>query len=738
MPAVDPKLWGEASPLLDEVLSLPLAERAAWLQALGAQRPKLAGVLGRLLEEHRILEAERFLEHSPVLPSGEPCQAGEVIGAYRLVAHLDEGGMGTVWLARRADGRFDRQVAIKFLNFPVLSPAAAESFRREGKILGRLRHPQIAGLMDAGTTSGGCHYLVLEYVQGQPIDEFCQARGLAIPARIQLFLGVVAAVEHAHAHLVIHRDLKPSNVLVGPQGEVKLLDFGIAKLLDDAADGSLPARLAQAAPGPMTPMFAAPEQLAGGPITTATDVYALGGLLFLLLTGAPAAARGPALGNPPLPSLTVTGRKQRRMLHGDLDAILATALNQQPTGRYASAAALGADLRRFLEHQPITARPAAHLYRLRKYVRRHRAATVLAAAVVLLLAGSAVLQTLALRRVTRERDRANRVANFMTGIFRLSDPQFHTGQPPTARAVLDHAAAGIRANLRGDPVLRAELLHTMARAYLNLGLFSQAEALYREAIQASQTAGAPHSPEALRMTHDLAWAVQQQGRSPEAEAIERKLLASQRRWLGLQNLDTLATTEELAFTVCTESRARCVEGIQLTRNVLRARERVSGPDAGATLATMDNLAVMLASDGRLADAVALEQQSLQRHLRKSGPNDLGTVNAMLNLGEFQRDAGQLNVARGTLENLLKIENQAFSPDQVETAQTRYDLASILLRQRQPAQALALLRQALDHGLAPRTAQGLATDPLFASLRQDPRFRTIVVQAGKRFPRVAKK
>jgi tetratricopeptide (TPR) repeat protein len=352
---------------------------------------------------------------------------------------------------------------------------------------------------------------------------------------------------------------------------------------------------------------------------------------------------------------------------------------------------------------------------------------------VLLLAAFSVVQAIELRRITRARDRADQIAEFMTGIFKISDPNEHAGQTVTAREVLDKAAHDIHGNLRNDPALRAQMLHVMGRAYLNLGLFSRAEPLFREGIQASRSIGGQNSRDTLAMVHDLAWAVLQQGRAPEAERMERTLLETDRRVLGAEHGDTLATAEELAFTVCSEGKMQCTEGIELTRHVLAQQERRLGPDAFYTLVTMNNLAIMLAGAGRLEEAIELQRESLQRHLRKFGPDNISTVDAMLNLGEFQRDAGQDERAEATLEKLLAIETRAFAPDQVETAQTQYDLASVLLRRGQREQALALLSQALRGDLAPRTAQGLAADRFFAPLRNDPRFRALVASVQKRLP-----
>ena len=289
---MSPELWRQLSPFLDEVLAIEESERQAWLEDLDGRRPELTAHLRDLLREHRLLAREQFLEEPIALPRVEepPALAGQAIGPYRLLSPIAKGGMGSLWLAERSDGRFERQVAVKFLNLALAGRGGTERFKREGAALGRLSHPNIADLADAGLTPEGQPYLVLEYVDGEHIDQYCARHQLDGDARIRLFLEVLTAVAHAHANLIVHRDIKPSNVMVRGDGRVKLLDFGISKLLED--EGA-PTQLTREGLGPMTPEYAAPEQVNGEPITTATDVYGLGVLLYVLLTGQHPAGPGP-------------------------------------------------------------------------------------------------------------------------------------------------------------------------------------------------------------------------------------------------------------------------------------------------------------------------------------------------------------------------------------------------------------------------------------------------------------
>jgi len=350
MSKLSPDQWQALGPYLDEALAMTEKERSPWLSSLRSQNQDMAEQLEMLFREHRALCEEEFLEKSSVGLPRSPGLEGQTLGAYTLVSQIGHGGMGSVWLAQRSDGRFERQVAVKFLNIALMGKGGEERFKREGSILGRLAHPHIAELIDAGVSQAGQPYLVLEHVEGDHIDRYCDEHKLEIKERIQLFLDVLAAVAQAHANLIVHRDLKPSNVLIRNDGQAKLLDFGIAKLIEGDAQAEVATLATGEAGRTMTPEYAAPEQLLGKPITTATDVYALGILLYVLLTGQHPNGNGPHTPadlvkavvdtEPARPSDTVaptrtnadtaapnaarratTPDKLQRLLRGDLDTI---------------------------------------------------------------------------------------------------------------------------------------------------------------------------------------------------------------------------------------------------------------------------------------------------------------------------------------------------------------------------------------------------------------------------------
>jgi serine/threonine-protein kinase len=405
MKSLTPELWRHLSPYLDEALEMAPEERGPWLHGLREKDAVLASALEGLLEEQERLQNEGFLQNSPLRFSSG--LAGQSVGAYTLLSQIGQGGMGSVWLARRSDGRFERQAAVKFISMALAGVAAEERFKREGSILGRLRHANIAELLDAGVSPGGQPYLILEYVDGIAIDQYCDQHKLEVDSRIRIFLDVLLAVAHAHANLIVHRDIKPSNVLVTKSGGVKLLDFGIAKLLEGEGQTGAPTRLTREGGSAMTPEFAAPEQFSNEPVTTATDVYSLGVLLYLLLTGKHPAGSGPHSPAELIKSVTegesmrpsdaavgedviaanrgATPERLRRQLRGDLDTIVHKMLKQRPAERYGSVTAVADDLSRYLNHEPIGARPDSFWYRARKFVLRNRTPVFAAASALILV-----------------------------------------------------------------------------------------------------------------------------------------------------------------------------------------------------------------------------------------------------------------------------------------------------------------------------------------------------------------
>jgi eukaryotic-like serine/threonine-protein kinase len=396
--SLDPSLWRELSGHLDRALELESDERERWLTGLAATQPAIAAALRNLLAERDALNASGFLQNPPteiaeLTKRHRPSLAGKQIGGYTLDRLIGRGGMGEVWLAARSDGRFEGRCAVKFLDRLIARPRVADRFRHEGRLLARLGHPNIARLLDAGSTDDGHQFLVLEYVDGERIDHYCTSKSLGVEARVRLFVDVVSAVAHAHSQLIIHRDLKPSNVLVTRDGVVKLLDFGIAKLVNPerVSDESMATRAEEIV---LTPEYAEPEQLLGDVPSTATDVYQLGMLLYVLLTGGHplhlagsrvARIKAALEGRVPRASRFATSAALQRELRGDLDAILAKALQVCPADRYQTAVEWRDELVRYLTRAPVMARSGVAFYQTRRFIRRHWLSVVGSASAVVAL-----------------------------------------------------------------------------------------------------------------------------------------------------------------------------------------------------------------------------------------------------------------------------------------------------------------------------------------------------------------
>jgi serine/threonine protein kinase/tetratricopeptide (TPR) repeat protein len=520
MPQLDRRLWQALSPLLDQALDLTPDERPAFLALLRSSDPALADALEELLADNLQVLTSSFLE-TPVATARElaPSLAGQAIGAYTLDRPLGMGGMGTVWLARRSDGRFEGKVALKLVNLAVFDPAAKAQFAREGTMLARLAHPNIGRLFDAGVTAAGQPFLVLEYVDGTRIDHYADSRRLTVRARLGLFAQVADAVAHAHANLIVHRDLKPSNILVDHAGQVKLLDFGIAKLIEEETASGGEARTLLTAPA-LTPRYAAPEQVSGGAVTTATDVYALGVVLYELLVGrhpttrdednTPASQVHALIAREPrrpsdavrLPGADEAAARAaaarstsvdrlQRACRGDLDIILAKALKKSPVERYATATAFADDVRRHLCGEPVTVRRDSLRYRASRFVGRHRLGFLAATAVIVALVAGTTIAVVQARESARQRDQAliqlrraeatNELSTFLLESARPSGKSFSN---------VDMLARGetlIARRFANDAALRVFMQLTLADRYFDNQQYEARNRLVKQAYEDSRT-----------------------------------------------------------------------------------------------------------------------------------------------------------------------------------------------------------------------------------------------------------
>jgi serine/threonine protein kinase/Tfp pilus assembly protein PilF len=668
--------WRLVSPYLDLALELSGEEQREYIAGLASESPELAADLELLLGEEQVLRDEKYLEHDAQDLLAGSHLLGQVFGAYALVQPLGAGGMGSVWLARRNDGRFEGTAAVKLLSAALLGAAGASRFRREGTILARLKHPHIAQLIDAGVSEAGQPYLVLEYVEGEPIDRWCDHRALDIESRVRLFLDVLAAVAHAHANLVVHRDLKPSNVMVSKDGRVKLLDFGIAKLLegDGARDGA-PTQLTREAGRAFTPAFAAPEQVAGESVTTATDVYALGALLRAILEAGP--------------------ERPRRELRGDLATIIAKALKECPEERYASVTALAEDLRRYLAEEPILARPDSLAYRARKFARRNARSLAAAAAAVLVLATVVAFYCTRLAgerdRVRLEARKAAQVSGFLTELLTHADPYAAGQGEPTVRNLLDASAARVRKDLGAQPELRCEMLDLLGRIYERRGAYERAQPLLREAVALGRQTLGP-GRELAQSLNDLGVALREKAELDAARATLEEALAMRREVLGEDNPEVAVTHSELGRVLFDQRHLE--EAETHYRAALAIRRQALGPADHETATSLSDLGLLLRDEGDQAGAESLFREALAVTRKSRGPRHPDVATALGNLALTVNDRGDPAAAEAMFREALAIGQASLGRDHPTNAQRLANLAGTLRREGKLAEAAARNEEAL--------------------------------------------
>ncbi len=705
--------WPALSTLLDEALALPPTERSAWLAGLAREPSGLRESLARLLESAPGIETDALLEALPRFgtPAGEaddPLAAlapGDSVGPYLLLSELGRGGMGAVWLAERTDAQPRRRIALKLPHIGWALGLAAR-LARERDILASLAHPNIARLYDAGVDQLGRPYLALEYVDGVPIDRYCQSHALPLRARLDLVLQVAAAVGHAHTRLVVHRDLKPSNILVTESGEVRLLDFGIARLLqhDETSDATDLTRQSGRA---LTPDYASPEQIRGEPIATASDVYSLGVVSYELLAGARpyrlkdaggAGGLADAIARLEVPpaSRAAADPALKKQLMGDLDAILNKALKKDPAERYATVVAFAEDIERHLRHAPVAARPDRIGYRARKFVVRH-ALQVSAGALVLvaLLAGSGVALWQA-RQARFEAARAEQVKDFALSIFADADTDSGAGAATTAADLLKAAKLRVESELTRRPEVAVELMTAVGFGLLGQGLFDEAGDVLGKAVALARSKLDPHDPRTLAATVTYGEALVGLDRTKEAIAVLTRAVAEARlqhdthalvtalRWLGTAQLDagdmdagvasSRAAIDALAAATGPVRKLDAAEAWQSLANALVFSQRAGQIDAArhaleltkeiygtrTTSATLHGrllLARALTSEGQSRAALDELAAVLDESTRLLGPthqkveftaNSLG--NARMEVGEVAGAADAYRIALDAAEH----------------------------------------------------------------------------------------
>ncbi|MEM9552823.1 MAG: serine/threonine-protein kinase [Acidobacteriota bacterium] len=684
-------LWPRLADLVDRALERPAEERLGFLEAECADEPELFREARAMIE---LDSAQLETLAPPVFGLETPRQ----IGPYEVLSVIGRGGMATVFRATRRDGEDPRIVAIKLLHRGFEDHEVRRRFEREGQILARFRHPHIAALYGSGTLDDGRPYLVMEAIEGEPIDRHCRRHHLRLGQVLRLFQHVCRAVAYAHRNLVVHRDLKPSNILITEDGEPKLVDFGISKLLD--ADSRSPLTVTRQGWQMMTPQYASPEQIRGEPATTSCDVYGLGVVLYQLLVG-----RRPFDGSaerllqrildepPPRPSKAEPTRFDGRRLAGDLDNIVLAALEKDPKHRYGSVEQLDTDLEHHLTDRPVLARPAAWSYRLAKLVRRQRRLLLVAALAASLVLVTAWERERTHRDLQRQRDQALAVQDFLVEVFDQADPRLGHDGSLEVRDILEQGIERVE-SLGDQPQLQASFSQVLGRVYLNLGFFDRARPLLERALAAHRE---HHGEDSLEVAatrdllgqlldavgeHDLAidhlehalerrrretprddialaavlnnlaLARKHQGSQEQAETLARENLALRRQVWGRDHLEVAVGVNNLAYvlmgdphTEAAELEALFAEGLELRRQHLGE----SHPDVAVSL---NNLGSLLLVEGDYESARHFLEQALDIWRRFLGEHHRDVLACRLNLITLEHRAGDLATARARYESLL--------------------------------------------------------------------------------------
>lgn len=729
--------------LLEKALAFGPRDRVAFLRnACGEDSRLYDSVMERLLERAESLPfdsgAAALSGFDTAMAEGQlpvepPDRSGERVGSYRLLSRIGLGGMGEVYLAERDDATYRQRVAIKLVNEGLYGRLTYGRLRAERQILASLEHPNIARMFDGGTARDGTPYFVMEYVDGIPLDVYCDERRLDVSGRLRLFRSICAAVHCAHQNLVVHRDLKPSNILVTADGTPKLLDFGIAKLLDTGKAHHTVA-VTQASVRLMTPNYASPEQVTGAPITTATDIYALGLLLYELLTGRrafdmpsyrlsdiervmttvpvapPSAATlckdikgepGRTRASQIAAARATQPKRLSRQLSGDLDVIVLKALQLEPERRYASVEQFSRDVENFLEGRPIVAQRDTWGYRSRKFVARHKFAVGASSVIVLLLCGFAAAMYVQAQRIAEQRDRATAeetraatVSSFLVELFELSDPNRSRGATITAREILDAGARRVNEGLRDQPETQATLLETIGRVYGNLGLYRNAEEAARNVLELRRT-GTARDSDAVAALALLGQSLLEQGDYRGAEPYLNEAIELRRAVA-----EAAVSEAELVHQL---GRLRQLQGRYEAAETLYRQSLAMHTDSqsGEVSSVMTDLAQILERKADLSGAIAMTREALAMDEKQLGSDHPQVGIQRYNLAYLLSQQGELAAAGPLYEQSVSTLIRVLGDTHPDTIRVMAGFGRYLQRSGKYAEAEAKLRDALARQVALR-------------------------------------
>ena len=736
VPSAPEERWKRIEGLFANATKLQRAEREAFVRDHAANPEEMRELLDLVtlaITQNGVGPISRAVGqafHASTLP-GSDSLVGRLIGQYQIVSVLGRGGSGTVYLGERADQQYSAKVALKIIDESAAA-AFGPRFRAERQILASLNHPNIARLLDAGETEGHQPYLVMEYIHGEPVDQYCDRKQLELRARLELFLQVCGAVQYAHQNLIVHRDLKPANILVTGEGTPKLLDFGIAKLLD-ASDLTKPSDLTRMNDRLLTPEYASPEQILGKSVTTASDVYSLGVVLYQLLTGlrpytlSHSAAsqleleRAICVTDPLRPSAAVhaartavlkddeisifslsaargaTPDKLGRSLLGDLDAIVMRALRKEPELRYNSVEQLIADIRRHLSNEPVQARQGNWVYYTNRFVRRNRLAVAASVSFVMFLIGVSAVMSIqrsatqaALELATQEKERAEKVSGFMRNMFAAADPFVNFGKEQTARDVLDQASRSIETDLDEQPEVRAPLLETIALAYRRMGLPDRAVPQLETALRLQRQLQPGNNPRTAGLLIELAIALREAGQFQRSDELFSE--AQQMARLSGETDPYISATLLVEHGRLENLRSNTTQAHQSFVKALELMRIARGPrheEVGSILSELANI-LAWADDLAGAEEAAREAVDIYRDVAELHPD---RIKADYHLAEILLYQGRIPEAAPIFERTLTAQRLLYKSNS-KVADTLASLAQVRMAQGHPLAAEAFVREAL--------------------------------------------
>lgn len=718
---MDKQDWGKIENLFHRAKSLSVSERKSFLDHACADDEALRQEVMSLLENaDKDGELDAVVQQTAYsMLNNEQEMIGQRIGPYQIVQILGRGGMGAVYLAERADDQYHQRVAIKLIRASEHNDEVMQRFRLERQILANLEHPYIARLLDGGATDTGMPYLVMEYVEGETIEQYCNRRRLSIPDRLRLFIKLCSAVQYAHQKLVVHRDLKPSNMLVTAEGEPRLLDFGIAKLLDETQDPNLLLQTRDEARR-LTLRYSSPEQIRGEAVSTVTDVYALGIVLYELLSGKqPFGVKDTSAYDyqrqvletqpePPSTSVIKTDiemsddtqltedgrlawcgslypRQLQRQLSGDLDNIVMMALRKEPERRYQSVAQLAEDIERYLRQMPIMARPTSWGYRSSRFLARHRFSSSLALLLLVSVISFTALTMMQSQQVVIERDqarveraRAQAISDFLTGMFSEIQPDKAQGQEVTVREVVDQATRELGSGqhtLSDQPEVEAEVRRVIGGIYSELGLLPPAESNLDRSLQLYRELEQTESEGYLLALNGMAGVYHQQFDQKQREKLMREALDLSRRLYGEDHQHTLGMLNALASIQ--HMNGKLDEAEQMFNAVYRRRAALLGERHQDTLSTLYSLGTVYHWQGRFDEAEKNYRLCQEKSKAALGEKHTQTLSCLGALGSVLETSGKYARARPVLEQHIELATQVVGDKHPETLRSMHNLADTL-------------------------------------------------------------